>query len=85
MVVEAEDQEQIRPLAGVEGEVCFKKDLTGPTLLEISDFPKNQDFGQRCDFWRKVELNNSCEKSWQLQQFPALLRASTFSSPAFSE
>ena len=35
MVVHAEDQEQIRPLAGGEGEVCFKKDLTEPTLLDI--------------------------------------------------
>jgi hypothetical protein len=27
-----------RPLLGVHGEVCSKKDLTGPTLLEMSGF-----------------------------------------------
>lgn len=39
MVVELEDEEQIRPLAEVAGDVCVKKDLTGPTLLEISGNP----------------------------------------------
>ena len=43
MVVDAEDQEQIRPLAGGEGEVCFKKDLTEPTLLEISGNPTSRE------------------------------------------
>jgi len=33
---DAEDQEQIRPLGGGEREACFKKDLIGPTLLEMS-------------------------------------------------
>jgi hypothetical protein len=31
--------EQGRPLFGVTGEVRSKKDLTGPTLLEMSDYP----------------------------------------------
>ena len=37
MVVDAEvKKEQGRPLLGVNGAVCSKKDLTGPTLLEMS-------------------------------------------------
>jgi hypothetical protein len=37
VVVEAEvKKEQGRPLFGVEGEVRSKKDLTEPTLLEMS-------------------------------------------------
>ena len=43
MVVDAERSRTRRPLAGVEGQVCFKKDLTGPTLLEISGYPTYQD------------------------------------------
>jgi hypothetical protein len=36
VVVEAEvKEEQGRPLIGVNGVVCSKKDLTGPTLLEM--------------------------------------------------
>jgi hypothetical protein len=37
VVVDAEvNKEQGRPLYGVNGEVRSKKDLTGPTLLEMS-------------------------------------------------
>jgi hypothetical protein len=35
VVVEAEVKEQGRPLLGVNGIVCSKKDLTEPTLLEM--------------------------------------------------
>ena len=39
MVVEAEvKEEQGRPLFGVNGVVRSKKDLTGPTLLEMSGY-----------------------------------------------
>ena len=39
VVVEAEVKtEQRRPLSGVNGEVRSKKDLTGPTLLEMSGY-----------------------------------------------
>ena len=44
MAVDAEvNKEQGRPLFGVDGEVCSKKYLTGPTLLEMSGFRVNQD------------------------------------------
>ena len=44
MVVEAAvKEEQGRPLSGVTGEVCVKKDLTGPTLLEIDDSRPTQE------------------------------------------
>jgi hypothetical protein len=37
VVVEVEvEEEQGRPLQGVNGEVYSKRDLTGPTLLEMS-------------------------------------------------
>ena len=40
MAVDAEvNKEQGRPLFGVDGEVCSKKYLTGPTLLEMSGYP----------------------------------------------
>ena len=40
MVVEAEVNERPgRPLFEVNGEVCSKKNLTGPTLLEMSGIP----------------------------------------------
>ena len=39
MVVDAEvNKEQRRPLFGVNGVVRSKKDLTGPTLLEMSGY-----------------------------------------------
>ena len=39
MAVDAEvNKEQGRPLFGVDGEVCSKKYLTGPTLLEMSGY-----------------------------------------------
>jgi hypothetical protein len=45
VVVEAEvKKEPGRPLFGVNGEVRSKKDLTGPTLLEISDYHVNLRF-----------------------------------------
>jgi hypothetical protein len=34
-----------RPLLEVDGEVCSKNHLTGPTLLEMSDLPTNQSPG----------------------------------------
>ena len=37
-----------RPLPEVEGEVCQKKDLTGPTLLEMSGYRVNQELGSDC-------------------------------------
>jgi hypothetical protein len=43
VVVEAEvKEEQGRPLFGVNGVVRSKKDLTGPTLLEMYDYSTNQ-------------------------------------------
>jgi hypothetical protein len=46
VVVEAEvKEEQGRPLIGVNGVVCSKKDLTGPTLLEMYEYGVNQDLG----------------------------------------
>ncbi len=49
MVVDAEvNKEQGRPLFGVDGEVCSKKCLTGPTLLEMSGYRVYQDLGE-CD------------------------------------
>ena len=42
MVVDAEvNKEQRRPLFGVNGVVRSKKDLTGPTLLEMSGYPQH--------------------------------------------
>jgi hypothetical protein len=39
VVVEAEvKEEEGRPLIGVNGVVCSKKDLTGPTLLEMYEY-----------------------------------------------
>ena len=44
MAVDAEvNKEQGRPLFGVDGEVCSKKYLTGPTLLEMSGYHINCD------------------------------------------
>ena len=51
MVVDAEVKErQIRPLFGVKEEVLFKKDLTGPTLLEMSGYPTYQELRRRGQF-----------------------------------
>jgi hypothetical protein len=38
VVVEAQVKEQGRPLLGVNGRGALKKDLTEPTLLEMSDY-----------------------------------------------
>ncbi len=76
MVVDAEDQEQIRPLAGVEEEVCFKKDLTGPTLLEISDYQALGSLSlavlrlrRLADFW-----GHDCQNSVDSRSAVAYLR-----------
>ncbi len=48
MVVDAEvNKEQGRPLFGVDGEVCSKKCLTGPTLLEMSGKATNQELAEQ--------------------------------------
>ncbi len=50
MVVEAEVNERPgRPLFEVNGEVCSKKNLTGPTLLEMSVNLVNQARHQLVD------------------------------------
>jgi hypothetical protein len=44
VVVEAEvKEEEGRPLIGVNGVVCSKKDLTGPTLLEMYEYATTQE------------------------------------------
>jgi len=46
VAVDAEvNKEQGRPLFGVDGEVCSKKYLTGPTLLEMRRMPGNDFMG----------------------------------------
>jgi hypothetical protein len=40
VVVDEENEEQRRPLFGVNGAVRSKKGLTGPTLLEMSGLCK---------------------------------------------
>ena len=42
------NKEQGRPLFGVDGEVCAKKYLTGPTLLEMSGKLTNRDLTDFC-------------------------------------
>jgi len=51
VVVDAKvKEEQGRPLFGVKGQVrssALKKDLTGPTLLEMSGLTTNQELTRR--------------------------------------
>ena len=60
MAVDAEvNKEQGRPLFGVDGEVCSKKYLTGPTLLEMSGY---RDLPGTCWFVSFVDLHlNRCD------------------------
>ena len=58
MVVDAEvNKEQGRPLFGVDGGVCSKKYLTGPTLLEMYGNFTYQEF--RRDAFLTVDPQHS--------------------------
>ena len=48
MVVDADvnKKQRGRPLLEVDGEVCSKNYLTGPTLLEMSGFRNNLDLAR---------------------------------------
>jgi hypothetical protein len=61
-----------RPLPEVEGEVCQKKDLTGPTLLEMSGKPTYQElsFESPRNDWAGHKLTTGLEESRQFFRWP---------------
>ena len=63
-------EEQGRPLFGVNGEVCSKKYLTGPTLLEMSGLPTNRGVDSLLE---RRDINTTCRFIRQMPLLPAKL------------
>ena len=60
-------RKRTRPLFGVNGAVCSKKNLTEPTLLEMSGNPTNQDLA----FYGQMELESGV---WEIEHRRLLQR-----------